>query len=113
KTAVLKTSLAREERRARSARCTVTAIVSLSTSLQGRAVQGAKSSGSHFPNSIPDARGKQTRQLRTSLKVLNEKKLQEVDSLWKEFETPEKANKIVKLKHFEKFQDTAEALAVI
>uniref|UniRef100_A0A2K5HEM9 Nucleolar protein 58 n=1 Tax=Colobus angolensis palliatus TaxID=336983 RepID=A0A2K5HEM9_COLAP len=43
--------------------------------------------------------------------VLNEKKLQEVDSLWKEFETPEKANKIVKLKHFEKFQDTAEALA--
>uniref|UniRef100_A0A667HPL9 NOP58 ribonucleoprotein n=1 Tax=Lynx canadensis TaxID=61383 RepID=A0A667HPL9_LYNCA len=44
-------------------------------------------------------------------KVLNEKKLQEVDSLWKEFETPEKANKIVKLKHFEKFQDTAEALA--
>ncbi|XP_059676145.1 nucleolar protein 58 [Gavia stellata] len=44
-------------------------------------------------------------------KVLNEKKLQEVDSLWKEFETPEKANKIVKLKHFEKFQDTTEALA--
>ncbi|KAF4014202.1 hypothetical protein G4228_005259 [Cervus hanglu yarkandensis] len=28
-------------------------------------------------------------------KVLNEKKLQEVDSLWKEFETPEKANKIL------------------
>ncbi|KAJ8253307.1 hypothetical protein GJAV_G00211430 [Gymnothorax javanicus] len=44
-------------------------------------------------------------------KVLDEKKLQEVDSLWKEFETPEKANKIVKLKHFEKFQDTTEALA--
>ncbi|KAM6131962.1 LOW QUALITY PROTEIN: nucleolar protein 58 [Phoenicopterus ruber ruber] len=44
-------------------------------------------------------------------KVLNEKKLQEVDSLWKEFETPEKANKMVKLKHFEKFQDTTEALA--
>nr|XP_008113176.1 PREDICTED: LOW QUALITY PROTEIN: nucleolar protein 58 [Anolis carolinensis] len=44
-------------------------------------------------------------------KVLNEKKLQEIDSLWKEFETPEKANKIVKLKHFEKFQDTTEALA--
>ncbi|KAK2529625.1 Nop58 [Columba guinea] len=47
----------------------------------------------------------------SDLKVLNEKKLQEVDSLWKEFETPEKANKIVKLKHFEKFQDTTEALA--
>ncbi|XP_054827681.1 nucleolar protein 58 [Eublepharis macularius] len=44
-------------------------------------------------------------------KVLNEKKLHEVDSLWKEFETPEKANKVVKLKHFEKFQDTTEALA--
>ncbi|CAH2305955.1 nucleolar 58 [Pelobates cultripes] len=44
-------------------------------------------------------------------KVLDESKLQEVDSIWKEFETPEKANKIVKLKHFEKFQDTTEALA--
>uniref|UniRef100_UPI003AAFBC37 nucleolar protein 58 isoform X3 n=1 Tax=Centroberyx gerrardi TaxID=166262 RepID=UPI003AAFBC37 len=44
-------------------------------------------------------------------KVLDESKLQEIDSLWKEFETPEKANKVVKLKHFEKFQDTTEALA--
>ncbi|XP_017282281.1 nucleolar protein 58 isoform X2 [Kryptolebias marmoratus] len=44
-------------------------------------------------------------------KVLDESKLQQVDSLYKEFETPEKANKIVKLKHFEKFQDTTEALA--
>ncbi|XP_029930221.1 nucleolar protein 58 [Myripristis murdjan] len=44
-------------------------------------------------------------------KVLDESKLQQVDSLWKEFETPEKANKVVKLKHFEKFQDTTEALA--
>jgi len=44
-------------------------------------------------------------------KVLDESKLQEVDSLWKEFQTTEKANKIVKLKHFEKFQDTTEALA--
>ncbi|XP_041834414.1 nucleolar protein 58 isoform X1 [Melanotaenia boesemani] len=44
-------------------------------------------------------------------KVLDESKLQRVDSLYKEFETPEKANKIVKLKHFEKFQDTTEALA--
>ncbi|KAI5613673.1 nucleolar protein 58 [Silurus asotus] len=44
-------------------------------------------------------------------KVLDEQKLQQVDSLWKEFETPEKANRIVKLKHFEKFQDTTEALA--
>ncbi|KAM6957916.1 nucleolar protein 58 isoform 2-T2 [Tautogolabrus adspersus] len=44
-------------------------------------------------------------------KVLDESKLQQVDDLHKEFETPEKANKIVKLKHFEKFQDTTEALA--
>ncbi|KAG8432703.1 hypothetical protein GDO86_017085 [Hymenochirus boettgeri] len=44
-------------------------------------------------------------------KVLDESKLQEVDSIWKEFETPERANKVVKLKHFEKFQDTTEALA--
>lgn len=44
-------------------------------------------------------------------KVLDESKLQQVDSLFKEFETPEKANKVVKLKHFEKFQDTTEALA--
>ncbi|XP_031707944.1 nucleolar protein 58 [Anarrhichthys ocellatus] len=44
-------------------------------------------------------------------KVLDESKLQQVDSLYKEFETPEKANQIVKLKHFEKFQDTTEALA--
>uniref|UniRef100_A0A3B3B7P3 Nucleolar protein 58 n=1 Tax=Oryzias melastigma TaxID=30732 RepID=A0A3B3B7P3_ORYME len=44
-------------------------------------------------------------------KVLDESKLQQVDSLYKEFETPEKANKVVKLKHFEKFNDTTEALA--
>ncbi|KAM8872398.1 nucleolar protein 58 isoform 1-T1 [Synchiropus picturatus] len=44
-------------------------------------------------------------------KVLDESKLEQVDSLFKEFETPEKANKILKLKHFEKFQDTTEALA--
>ncbi|XP_019960060.1 nucleolar protein 58 [Paralichthys olivaceus] len=46
-------------------------------------------------------------------KVLDESKLQQIDSLYKEFETPEKANKIVKLKHFEKFQDTTEALAAV
>uniref|UniRef100_A0A3Q3JGP1 Nucleolar protein 58 n=1 Tax=Monopterus albus TaxID=43700 RepID=A0A3Q3JGP1_MONAL len=44
-------------------------------------------------------------------KVLDESKLQQVDNLYKEFETPEKANTIVKLKHFEKFLDTTEALA--
>ncbi|XP_078259838.1 nucleolar protein 58 isoform X2 [Rhinoraja longicauda] len=43
--------------------------------------------------------------------VLDENKLREVDNLWREFETAEKANKFVKLKHFEKFQDTTQALA--
>uniref|UniRef100_A0A8D0KZ31 Nucleolar protein 58/56 N-terminal domain-containing protein n=1 Tax=Strix occidentalis caurina TaxID=311401 RepID=A0A8D0KZ31_STROC len=61
-------------------------------------------SGVYFVNLVLDG-------IKPLLPVLNEKKLQEVDSLWKEFETPEKANKIVKLKHFEKFQDTTEALA--
>uniref|UniRef100_A0A8C4QKH3 NOP58 ribonucleoprotein homolog (yeast) n=1 Tax=Eptatretus burgeri TaxID=7764 RepID=A0A8C4QKH3_EPTBU len=44
-------------------------------------------------------------------KLLDEKKLQQTENLWKEFETPEKANRVVKLKHFEKFQDTTDALA--
>uniref|UniRef100_A0ABI7ZLY7 Nucleolar protein 58/56 N-terminal domain-containing protein n=1 Tax=Felis catus TaxID=9685 RepID=A0ABI7ZLY7_FELCA len=38
-------------------------------------------------------------------KVLNEKKLQEVDSLWKEFETPEKANKIGRLCKWERSRE--------
>lgn len=44
-------------------------------------------------------------------KLLDEKKLAEVDNLYLEFQTPEKANKLLKLKHFEKFNDTKEALA--
>lgn len=44
-------------------------------------------------------------------KLLDEKKLQQIDNLYLEFETPELANKIVKLKHFEKFADTTEALS--
>ncbi|XP_076291092.1 nop5 ribonucleoprotein [Lasioglossum baleicum] len=44
-------------------------------------------------------------------KLLDEKKLAEVDNLFQDFETPEAASKIVKLKHFEKFADTTEALA--
>ncbi|XP_016987472.1 nucleolar protein 58 [Drosophila rhopaloa] len=44
-------------------------------------------------------------------KLLDEKKLEQVDNLYLEFETPEKANKLLKLKHFEKFNDTTEALA--
>uniref|UniRef100_A0A1L8DHE6 Nucleolar protein 58 n=1 Tax=Nyssomyia neivai TaxID=330878 RepID=A0A1L8DHE6_9DIPT len=44
-------------------------------------------------------------------KLLDEKKLKAVDNLYLEFETPEKANNLVKLKHFQKFADTTEALA--
>ncbi|XP_076247864.1 nop5 ribonucleoprotein [Calliopsis andreniformis] len=44
-------------------------------------------------------------------KLLDENKLTEVDNLFHDFETPETASKIVKLKHFEKFADTTEALA--
>ncbi|XP_038049142.1 nucleolar protein 58-like [Patiria miniata] len=44
-------------------------------------------------------------------KLLDEKKLLAVDNLYKDFASPEGASRIVKLKQFEKFQDTTEALA--
>ncbi|XP_060534906.1 nucleolar protein 58 [Cylas formicarius] len=44
-------------------------------------------------------------------KLLDEKKLEKIDSLYQSFNSPEAANQIVKLKHFEKFADTTEALA--
>lgn len=43
-------------------------------------------------------------------KVLDEGKLDKVEDLWKEFETGESARKVVKLKAFSKFENTAEAL---
>ncbi|OAD59938.1 Nucleolar protein 58 [Eufriesea mexicana] len=43
-------------------------------------------------------------------KLLDENRLTEVENLYHDFETPEAASKIVKLKHFEKFADTTEAL---
>ncbi len=43
-------------------------------------------------------------------KVLKDSKLKDLDSLHKEFETPDKAAKIVKLKAFRKFRDTKQAL---
>ena len=43
-------------------------------------------------------------------KILNESKLKEVDNLFKHFETPEKASKLVQLQFFEKFKDATEAL---
>jgi len=44
-------------------------------------------------------------------KLLDEKKLKNADNLYLDFETPEKASELVKLKHFQKFKDTTEALA--
>ncbi|XP_069692633.1 nucleolar protein 58 [Periplaneta americana] len=44
-------------------------------------------------------------------KLLDEKKLAKAENLYHDFETPEAASKVVKLKHFEKFVDTTEALA--
>lgn len=44
-------------------------------------------------------------------KLLDEKKLTKTENLYHDFETPEGASKVVKLKHFEKFTDTTEALA--
>ncbi|GAB4835904.1 Ribosomal RNA processing protein 1 A [Ancistrocladus abbreviatus] len=44
-------------------------------------------------------------------KVLDEGKLSKVEDLWKEFATADSARKIVKLKAFDKFENTAEALS--
>ena len=43
-------------------------------------------------------------------KVLKEKKLKQVDSLAEEFSTPDRANKLVKLQAFHKFEDSQAAL---
>ncbi|XP_005097537.1 nucleolar protein 58 isoform X2 [Aplysia californica] len=44
-------------------------------------------------------------------KLLNETKLQNSENLYQDFETPEKASKVLKLKHFEKFENINEAVA--
>ncbi|KAL3855412.1 hypothetical protein ACJMK2_014623 [Sinanodonta woodiana] len=44
-------------------------------------------------------------------KLLDEKKLQKTENLYLDFESPDAASKVVKLKHFKKFEDTTEALA--
>jgi nucleolar protein 58 len=44
-------------------------------------------------------------------KVLDEGKLDKVEDLWKDFQTSESARKVVKLKAFSKFENTAEALS--
>lgn len=44
-------------------------------------------------------------------KVLKEGKLQASENLWEDFESLEQAQKVVKLKHFQKFDNTTDALA--
>eukprot|EP00124_Ichthyophonus_hoferi_P003057 Ihof_evm4s242 gene=Ihof_evmTU4s242 len=44
-------------------------------------------------------------------KVLNDGALEKTEDIWAAFDSPEKASKVVKLKAFEKFEDTTEALA--
>jgi nucleolar protein 58 len=44
-------------------------------------------------------------------KVLDKGKLKNVDNIYKEFETPDVATKMVKLKAFQKFEDTTTALS--
>ncbi|XP_021742335.1 probable nucleolar protein 5-2 [Chenopodium quinoa] len=44
-------------------------------------------------------------------KVIDEGKLSQVEDLWKEFSTADSARKVVKLKAFDKFENTSEALA--
>ncbi|KAH9605852.1 hypothetical protein KSS87_012488 [Heliosperma pusillum] len=44
-------------------------------------------------------------------KVLDEGKLSQIDDLWKEFSSTDAARKVVKLKAFDKFENTAEALS--
>jgi len=46
-------------------------------------------------------------------KLLNEKKLAETENLYLDFQTPEKANKLLQLQHFTRFDDTTMALAAI
>lgn len=46
-------------------------------------------------------------------KVIKDKKVEKVDSLHKEFNDPESANQVVKLKAFKKFKDTKDALKSI
>lgn len=44
-------------------------------------------------------------------KLLDEKKLAKSENLYEDFQKPQDAKKIVKLKMFEKFKDTTDALA--
>ncbi|KAJ3079506.1 Ribosomal RNA processing protein 1 A [Quaeritorhiza haematococci] len=46
-------------------------------------------------------------------KLLDDGKLTNPDDLWKDFETPEAANNVLKLKAFSKFENTNDALAAV
>ncbi|GAB1599036.1 nucleolar protein 58-like [Argonauta hians] len=46
-------------------------------------------------------------------KLLDENKLSKSENLFNDFKTPESANKILKLKYFQKFEDTTKGLAAI
>ena len=43
-------------------------------------------------------------------KVLDDKRIKEHETLWEEFETPEKASSLIKLKAFSKFDSTKDAV---
>ncbi|XP_066249872.1 nucleolar protein 58 [Euwallacea similis] len=43
-------------------------------------------------------------------KLLDERKLEQIDNLYESFQTPEAASQVLKLKHFERFTDVAQAL---
>ena len=43
-------------------------------------------------------------------KVLNEKKLKKIESIWEHFETSEAASKLVSLVSFSKFKNTKDAV---
>ncbi|KAF9307534.1 Nucleolar protein 58, partial [Linnemannia elongata] len=45
--------------------------------------------------------------------LLDDGKLEKPDSIWKDFETPEQANKTVKLRAFTKFENTTDALSAV
>ena len=46
-------------------------------------------------------------------KVLKDSKLKDTEGLYKEFETPGKAAKFLKLKAFKKFKDTKDAMKAV
>ncbi|KAI8139299.1 hypothetical protein BJV82DRAFT_544710 [Fennellomyces sp. T-0311] len=45
--------------------------------------------------------------------LVDDKKLEKPENLWKDFETPDQANKTLKLKAFSKFENTTDALSAV